>query len=148
MANISPCAAAAKAYAGAAANDPNSTINKAMLAFINDAEEKNHSGLDPVCSATGEAYFDAFLSGATEAAATKAAAIAFIEAVGSNPTFQMNSPCGKAAEAYIAPRLSLLSRPEPQEETEEVQPDLTETEDSSLLDPPQSEVRRNLRIYR
>ena len=102
VANRSPCAAAAKAYAGAAANDPNSTINKAMLAFINDAEEKNHSGLDPVCSATGEAYFDAFLSGATEAAATKAAAIAFIEAVGSNPTFQMNSPCGKAAEAYIA----------------------------------------------
>merc|ERR1711913_58213 len=94
VANRSPCAAAA--------NGPNSTINKAMLAFIKEAEEKNHSGLDPVCTATGEAYFNAFLSGATEGAATKAAAIAFIEAVGSNPTFQMNSPCGKAAEAYIA----------------------------------------------
>lgn len=102
VANRSPCAAAAKAYAEAAANGPNSTINKAMLAFIKEAEEKNHSGLDPVCTATGEAYFNAFLSGATEGAATKAAAIAFIEAVGSNPTFQMNSPCGKAAEAYIA----------------------------------------------
>merc|ERR1711913_220636 len=101
LANRSPCAAAAKAYASSAASDPNSTINKAMLAFINDAMEKNHSGLDPVCSATGEAYFTAFLAGATEAAATKAAAIAFIEAVGVNPAFQMNSPCGKAAEAYI-----------------------------------------------
>ena len=103
VANRSPCAAAAKAYAGAAAKDPNaSSINKAMLAFINDAEEKNHSGLDPVCTATGEAYFNAFLDGATEGAATKAAAIAFIEAVGINPSFQMNSPCAKAAEAYIA----------------------------------------------
>ena len=119
-----------------------------MLAFITEDEKKNHTGLDPVCTATDEAYFTTFLGGATEGAATKAAAIAFIKAVASNPTFQMNSPCGKAAEAYIAPRLSLLSRPEPQEETEEVQPDLTETEDSSLLDPPQSEVRRNLRIYR
>ena len=102
VANRSPCAAAAKAYAGAAANDPNSTINKAMLAFITDAEEKNQYGLDPVCMAAGEAYFNAFVAGATEGAATKAAAIAFIEGVGSNPTFQMNSSCGKAAEAFIA----------------------------------------------
>ena len=73
-----------------------------MLAFITEAEQKNHSGLDPVCTATGEAYFNAFLDGATEGVATKAAAIAFIETVGTNPTFQMNSACGKAAEAYIA----------------------------------------------
>ena len=123
VANRSPCAAAAKAYAGAASNDPNSTINRAMLAFIEEAEEKNHSGVDPVCSATGEAYFNAFLAGATEGAATKAAAIAFIEAVGSNPTFQLNSPCGKAAEVYIA-QVLLFSRTERQG----VQTDASSTE--------------------
>ena len=58
--------------------------------------------MDPVCGASAEAYIDAYLTGSGEDAANEAAAVAYLEAVDDNPKFNPKSPCGRAAEAYIA----------------------------------------------
>ena len=58
--------------------------------------------MDPVCAAAAEAYFDGFATGAGEAAASEAAAVAYIDALEANPSFDEKSPCGRAAQAYIA----------------------------------------------
>ena len=73
-----------------------------MFAFIDEAILSSDDGLDPVCGASAEAYFDAFEAGKGEAAANEAAAVAYVEAVDANPNFNPQSPCGRAAEAYIA----------------------------------------------
>merc|ERR1711976_1103032 len=85
----SACAAATKAYTKEIQNrpsPPNATGN-------ND--------LDPVCAASAEAYFDAYIEKKNEAAANEAAAVAYLEAVDKTPNFDRGSPCGKAATAYI-----------------------------------------------
>jgi len=101
-ASQSPCAAATKAYAAATKNSPSAPAQKALLAFVEEAVFTSDDGLDPVCGASAEAYFTAYLSGAGEAAASEAAAVAYLEAVGANPGFDPESPCGVAAKAYIA----------------------------------------------
>jgi len=58
--------------------------------------------VDPVCTASAEAYLDSFLAGADDATAREAAAVAYIAAVEANPNFDPKSPCGRAADAYIA----------------------------------------------
>merc|ERR1711925_2363 len=98
----SPCAAAAKAYAAATKNSPSPPTQKALLAFVEEAVFTEDDGLDPVCGASAEAYFNTYLTGAGEAASSEAAAVAYLEAVGANPGFDPESPCGLAAKAYIA----------------------------------------------
>ena len=101
-ASQSPCAAATKAYAAAVRNSPSAPTQKALLAFVDEAVFSADDGLDPVCGASAEAYFNTYLTGAGEAAASEAAAVAYLEAVDSNPSFDPESPCGRAAQAYIA----------------------------------------------
>ena len=102
LASQSPCTAAAKAYAAAIKNSPSAPRQKALIAFIDEAVLSNDDGLDPVCGASAEAYFDAYQAGAGEAAASEAAAVAYLNAVEANPQFNLESPCGRAAQAYIA----------------------------------------------
>jgi len=97
----SPCAAATKAYAAAIKNSPSAPNTQALFAFVDEAVLSNDDGLDPVCGASADAYFDAYLSGDGESAATEAAAVAYLNAVESNPNFNLESPCGRAAQAYI-----------------------------------------------
>merc|ERR1712181_156898 len=101
-ASQSPCAAATKAYAVATKNSPSAPNHQALLAFVDEAVFTADDDLDPVCGASAEAYFNAYLTGAGEAAASEAAAVAYLEAVGANPGFDPESPCGLAAKAYIA----------------------------------------------
>merc|ERR1719318_1198446 len=93
-ASRSPCAAAATAYAAATKNSPSPPMQKALLAFVEEAVFTEDDGLDPVCGASAEAYFNTYLTGAGEAASSEAAA--------ANPGFDPESPCGRAAKAYIA----------------------------------------------
>jgi len=102
VARSSPCAAAAKAYASALVNDPSNPTNAALVAFIDNAIISGDNGVDPVCTASAEAYLDSFLAGADDATAREAAAVAYIAAVEANPNFDPKSPCGRAADAYIA----------------------------------------------
>merc|ERR1712034_297143 len=95
-------AAAATAYAAATKNSPSPPTQKALLAFVEEAVFTEDDGLDPVCGASAEAYFNTYLTGAGEAASSEAAAVAYLEAVGANPGFDPESPCGRAAKAYIA----------------------------------------------
>jgi len=101
-ASQSPCAAATKAYAVATKNSPSAPSQRALLAFVDEAVFTKDDGLDPVCGASAEAYFNTYLTGAGEAAASEAAAVAYLEAVDANPGFDLESPCGRAARAYIA----------------------------------------------
>ena len=55
----------------------------------------------PVCSAAAEAYIDAYIDGGNEEAASEAAAFAYIDALEANPSFDLTSPCGRAAQSYI-----------------------------------------------
>jgi len=100
-ASDSPCAAATKAYVSALKKSEQSSTVKALFAFVDEALLSNDDGLDPVCGEAAEAYFDSFLNGVGEDAAIEAAAIAYIDAVGRHPEFNSNSPCGRAAQAYI-----------------------------------------------
>jgi len=102
LAASSPCAAASKAYAKALISNPSNPTQAALFAFIDTAILNNDVGVDPVCAAASEAYFDSFLSGSSESVASEAAAVAYLDAIEANPVFDKNSPCGRAADAYIA----------------------------------------------
>jgi len=95
------CVAAAQAYTRSS-EIPSLPTAAAMTAFIQRALELGTTGYDPVCAEAGEAYINAFLGGASEEEATEAAAIAFVSAVDVSPNFQMDSHCGKAAQAFMA----------------------------------------------
>jgi len=98
----SPCVAATRAYAEQIRNKPSPLNAVAMLAFIDEAILTNMSQADPVCLASAEAFFASWAVGATEETANEAASVAFLDAVAANPDFNPGSPCGQAAEAYIA----------------------------------------------
>merc|ERR1711868_221503 len=98
----SPCAAAAAAYAKSLIANPSNPTQAALFSFIETAILNNNVGVDPVCTAASEAYFDSFLSGSSESEASEAAAVAYLDAVEANPGFNKDSPCGRAADAYIA----------------------------------------------
>jgi len=98
----SPCAAATLAYTQEVSRKPSAPNAAAMLAYITEAVTKKGRKFDPVCAAATEAYFDAYIENKSEAAANEAAAIAYIETLDKNPDFDLESPCGLAATAYIA----------------------------------------------
>merc|ERR1712027_106856 len=102
IASRSPCAAAAKAYAQTILASPSSPNQAALYAFIDTALLDGSAANDPVCKASSEAYFNAYQAGVGEAGANEAAAVAYLDTVAANPAFDPKSPCGRAADAYIA----------------------------------------------
>jgi len=97
----SPCTAAAQAYAKSLGSSD--ATNSALVAYLTAATESNSLGLEPVCAAAAEAYIDSLLAGQSEEAADEAAAVAYVAALDSNPGARdTESPCSRAAEAYIA----------------------------------------------
>jgi len=97
----SACAAATKAYTAEIQNRPSPPNAAAMIAYINEAIASGNNKLDPVCAASAEAYFDAYIEEKSESAANEAAAVAYLEQLEKTPNFDLGSPCGKAATAYI-----------------------------------------------
>merc|ERR1711962_1779585 len=97
----SPCASATLSYAQAINTEPSSAANAGMIAYINEAIRKRDRVFDPVCGAATLAYWDTFIEKKDEAAASEAAAVAYLDALEANPDFDENGACGKAAKAYI-----------------------------------------------
>ena len=97
----SPCAAAAKAYSAATKASSHPGTQAVMIAFIDDAVANNSEGLSPACEAAAEAYFAAFETGETEAAATAAAGKAFLVTVQQNPSLAFDSSCAQAAKSFM-----------------------------------------------
>merc|ERR1712179_901922 len=73
----SPCASATLSFAQTISKEPSSAANAAMLAYINEAIRKRDRVFDP-------------------------AAVAYLDALETNPNFDENGACGKAAKAYMA----------------------------------------------
>lgn len=97
----SPCLEASKLFSNSITNKPNKQTAAAMFAFTDEAVLSNMNQADGVCLKAAEAYFDAFLAGASEAKATEAAGAAFIEAAAFSRDFDPNGPCAKSAQAYM-----------------------------------------------
>ena len=87
---------------GASSDIPSSANAAAMMAYIQEALQTRTTGYDPVCAAALDAYINAYLGGASEEKANEAAGKAFVSAVDANPDFEMDSHCGKAAQAFMA----------------------------------------------
>ena len=98
----SPCLMATRVYANNIENKPSAPNAAAMLAFMNEAIVANMDRPDEVCLTSAEAYFDAYLSGKSEAASNEIAGVAFLDAVAASPDFDPGSPCGVSAKAYMA----------------------------------------------
>ena len=98
----SPCATAALSYTQAMGSKPSTAGNAGMIAYIKEAIRQRDRIVDPVCGAATLAYWDAYVEKKSEAAASEAAAIAYLDTLQENPDFDNNSACGLAAEAYIA----------------------------------------------
>merc|ERR1712183_6603 len=98
----SPCASATLSFAQTISKEPSSAANAAMLTYINEAIRKRDRVFDPVCGAASLAYWDAFIEKKDESAASEAAAVAYLDALETNPNFDENGACGKAAKAYMA----------------------------------------------
>merc|ERR1712180_292757 len=98
----SPCASATLSYAKAINTEPSSAANAGMIAYINEAIRKRDRVFDPVCGAATLAYWDTFIEKKDEAAASEAAAVAYLDALETNPNFDENGACGRAAKAYMA----------------------------------------------
>jgi hypothetical protein len=98
----SPCLRSTKVYAANIKNSPSPPNAAAMLAFMDEAIVVNFDKPDPVCLTSAEAYFDAYLSGKTEAQSNEIAGVAFLDAVAATPSFDPSSPCGRSAKAYMA----------------------------------------------
>jgi hypothetical protein len=98
----SPCVAATRAYADQIRNKPSPHNAAAMLAFMDESILTDMAKADPVCLAAAEAFFTAWAAGATEEKANEEAGVAFLDAVAANPDFSPGSPCGLAAQAYMA----------------------------------------------
>ncbi|XP_023331231.1 uncharacterized protein LOC111703508 [Eurytemora carolleeae] len=97
----SACAAATKMYASQLKSKPSQPNALAMMTFIDESISGDNNKLDPVCAVAAEAYFDAYLSGKSEAKANQAAGIAFLDAVANTPSYSPESPCGRSAETYM-----------------------------------------------
>ena len=99
----SPCATATLSYSSAlGSSKPTSAGTAGMVAYITEAIRQGDRKVDPVCGAATLAYWDAYIEKKSEAAASEAAAVAYLDTLEKNPDFDTNSACGKAAEAYIA----------------------------------------------
>ena len=95
------CLDSTQAWA-ASSEVPSSATAAAMTAYIQTALQTDSTGYDPVCGAALDAYIEAYLGGASEEKASEAAGKAFVSAVDVTPDFQMDSHCGKAAQAFMA----------------------------------------------
>jgi hypothetical protein len=102
VATNSPCLQATKVYAANIKNAPSPPSASAMLAFLDEAIIANFNKPDDVCLTSAEAYFDAYLSGKSEAASNEIAGVAFLDAVSASSSYDPSSPCGVAARAYMA----------------------------------------------
>merc|ERR1711872_771247 len=98
----SPCASATLAFAEATKSGPSGAANAAMIVYINEAIKQKDNVFDPVCGAATVAYWDNFIEKKDESAASEAAAVAYLDALESNPDFDESSARGKAAKAYMA----------------------------------------------
>merc|ERR1711970_294912 len=98
----SPCASATLSFAQTISKEPSSAASAAMLTYINEAIRKRDRVFDPVCGAASLAYWDAFIEKKDESAASEAAAVAYLDALETNPNFDENGACGRAAKAYMA----------------------------------------------
>jgi len=98
----SPCLRATKVYAANTRDQPSPPNASAMLAFMDEAILEDLEKPDKVCLNSAEAYFDAYLSGETEAKANEIAGVAFLDSVAATPDFDPSSPCGLSAKAYMA----------------------------------------------
>jgi len=98
----SACAAATLAYAQNIPNKPSGPSASGMMAYIAESIKSGQRSVDPVCAAAAESYFDAYIAQRSEAAASEAAAVAYLEAIDANPDFDQTSACARSAEAYIA----------------------------------------------
>merc|ERR1711973_770548 len=99
-ANLKAAQAYFKAYQKGTKIPADSPCAAATFIYI-DGIKKNDNTLDPVCAAAMEAYFDEYLVGKSEAKATQAAGIAFLDAVANTPSYSPQSPCGRSAETYM-----------------------------------------------
>ena len=97
----SPCTSATLSYSQALNTGPSSAANAGMIAYINEAIKQRDRVFDPVCGAATLAYWDTFIDKKNEAAASEAAAVAYLDALEANPDFDENGACGRAAKAYI-----------------------------------------------
>merc|ERR1719489_222377 len=97
----SPCASATLSYSQALNTGPSSAANAGMIAYINEAIKQRDRVFNPVCGAATLAYWDTFIDKRNEAAASEAAAVAYLDALEANPDFDENGACGRAAKAYI-----------------------------------------------
>ncbi|MCP3661105.1 MAG: hypothetical protein GY696_01200, partial [Gammaproteobacteria bacterium] len=98
----SPCLRATKVYAANTRDQPSPPNASAMLAFMDEAILEDLEKPDKVCLNSAEAYFDAYLSGESEAKANEIAGVAFLDSVAATPDFDPSSPCGLSAKAYMA----------------------------------------------
>ncbi len=98
----SACTAASLAYAEKLTNKPSGPSASGMIAYIAEAIKSGQRRIDPVCAAAAESYLDTYIKRRSEAAASEAAAVAYLEAIDANPDFDQTSACAKAGEAYIA----------------------------------------------
>ena len=73
-----------------------------MFAYIKEAITQRDRIVDPVCGAATLAYWDAYVEKKSEAAASEAAVVAYLDSLESNPGTDTNTACGQAAQAFIA----------------------------------------------
>jgi hypothetical protein len=98
----SPCATATLSYSSALGSMPSSAGTAGMVAYITEAIRQGDRKVDPVCGAATLAYWDAYIEKKSEAAASEAAAVAYLDTLEDNPDFDTNGACAKAADAYIS----------------------------------------------
>jgi len=110
----SPCYVSAKDYVqaivnGAEHHDANLAAAKSFAGQIVNLANQGKSTIDPACARSAIAYSQSsvkpsapYAAGLGEAASNEAAAVAYLDAVAVNPNFDPKSPCGRAADAYIA----------------------------------------------
>ena len=55
-----------------------------------------------MCGVATLAYWDAYVEKKSEAAASEAAVVAYLDSLESNPGTDTNTACGQAAQAFIA----------------------------------------------
>lgn len=90
------CTSASKGFVAQLAGDGESSILGAMGTFLDSG-----SGLDPVCSAAGRAFIDAKIEEASDEAAIKKAAVAYMAALQANPG---------AGGACLSPAVALIGQ--------------------------------------
>ena len=97
----SACIAATQAYSQELLKKPSASASAGMMAYINEILKNGEGKLDPLCGAAALAYWDAYIVTNSDAAASEAAAVAYLDALNQNPHFDHTSACAKAADAYI-----------------------------------------------